>query len=881
MSLTKTPMSSRLASLPALAAALVLAAGCKNSETPIPNTANHLVVVSGSNQTADVAAALAAPLVVEVQDGANRAVAGVPITWTVTGGGSVSAASGATDAQGRNSVTWTLGAAPGLQTATATTSAVPGGSAAFVAGNGPSITGVVTIGNADPASFFSAARAPSQRGSRAAATPRYSNAGVEVTFRSEAFRADAAGSPAYRSLDVARATQVKLQQRLTLITANLPVRDMRVSPAILTAHLAVTDTTAIDAVITALRADPSVASVTRDVIRGVRDGAPASQRADLSGVHVTGTSPYHPTGAATRLPNDPYYSIQQWGANMVGLPRAWAITTGSTGFSVAVVDMGIRFDHASVAANLTSDGYDFVSPTSLADLGYPSPATLCEGGTIADIDDDGTAGPDPDPTDPDDLKYDATNNCWQHSELGDHGLWTAGIIGAVGNDGQNLTGVEWSARIRPIRVLGVTGDGIGFDIAQGILYAAGLPAVGAGGALVTAPSRSPIINLSLGGSGVDPADSSAVAAAEQAGCLVVAAAGNSTSDTPFYPAAYAGVVGVSAVGMDGVIASYSNGGAYVSLAAPGGEYRLDDNGGDGILGPGWDFETGKPTYVFGYGTSGAAPYVSGAAALLLAHEPGLSASAIAARLEQFATRPSTAGRTDNYGWGIVNAYNALTQQQGPPRATYVRLLDASSGAVVRTVAADAAGRFTFTQLPAGSYQLQAGEDESADATIGIPGRRFAWAGASGTPTDLTTTAGSSAVQTVGIALGVPTEAEPNDATSTANPLSVGGYAVGQITPPDAADYYQVLIPTAGTYTFETSGVTGACGYGIELDTSLRLLGPSGAVVASNNDNGLASGPFCSTITAALTAGTYYVEVLPSTSGLADHGRYRLQVRAGS
>ncbi|MDE3217095.1 MAG: PPC domain-containing protein, partial [Gemmatimonadota bacterium] len=238
-------------------------------------------------------------------------------------------------------------------------------------------------------------------------------------------------------------------------------------------------------------------------------------------------------------------------------------------------------------------------------------------------------------------------------------------------------------------------------------------------------------------------------------------------------------------------------------------------------------------------------------------------------------------RTDEYGWGIVNAYDALTQQDGPPRRRYVRLLDATSGATLKLVPVDATGAFALTQLAAGSYQLVAGEDEAGDGAIGVPGRRFAWAGAAAAPTVYTAASGSSLVQTAGITIGVPNESEPNDDTTSANPLSVGGYVVGQINPPDTVDYYRVLIPAAGTYTFETSGVMGACGWGLELDTDLQLFG-AGQTVASNDNSGATTGPFCSRITSALSPGTYYVAVTGSAgNGLADHGRYRLQVRAGN
>jgi subtilisin family serine protease len=860
--------------------ALVLA-DCKEGTAPTPGTPTTLALVSGSNQTGDVSAALVEPLVVRALDGAGRPVAGVAISWTVTGGGSASPPTSSTDAQGRDSATWTLGATPGAQAATATSSAIPGAAVSFTASNGPTITGAVSVADPDPTIFFAS---PPAQGStvssagRAAVRTRYSSRGITVTFRSGVVRVAAAGSPTYRSLEVARSAAAALRQRATGIVRGLPMGVVRVSPAILAAHITLTDTSNVDSVLAVLRADPSVASASRDVIYTVRDGSPTARPA---GPRAAFMGTQRSSGVATRLPDDPYYAVQSWGANMTDLPRAWAITTGSGSSSIAVVDMGVRFDDPALAANLTSDGYDFVSQTALSDLGHSSPGQICGGGTFTDIAGDGD-GPDSDPTDPDDVSFDSTNNCWQPSSLGDHGEWVSGIIGAVGNDGATMAGIDWTARIRPVRALGITGEGDAFDIAQGILYAAGLPASGAGDTLVTAPSRSAIINLSLVGFGDDPTERAAVAAAVQAGCLVVAAAGNASTSAPSYPAAYPDVVGVSAVGMDGTLASYSDMGSYVDLAAPGGEVRGDDNGGGGVLGPGWDFTSGQPVFLFGYGTSAAAPYVSGIAGLLLAANPGLSGTELAQRLEQYASRAPNSTRNDSYGWGIVNAYDALTEQDGPPRASYVRLLSVGKGRVVRTVAADATGQFALTQLDAGAYELQAGEDESGDGLIGLPGRRFSWAGSGAAPTTFTMGSEQPLVQTTAIALGVPTESEPNDTRGTADPLSVDSYVVGQIAAPDVTDEYRVVIPASGSYTFETSGVLGACGWGIELDTRLDLLESDGTALASNDNSGLATGPQCSRITAALAPGTYYVVVSGSTAnGLASQGRYRLQIRTGS
>ena len=867
-----------------VAAGAALFTGCrKEAAGPLVGVPTHLVVVSGSNQSGDVGARLGAALVVQALDGANDPVKGVSVSWSVTGGGAVSPASTVTDAGGKDSVTWTLGPRPGVQSATAIAPSYTGVSATFLAGNGAVITGSVAIANPSPTGMFAlpsaaaraaAARAPG-RAVLAARRPHYSDRGIVAVFRSDVLHLASAGSAAYRTAAVARSGVQVLTERLAAITRGFALSETRVSPAILAAHLTLADPAQMANALAALRADPAVAWAGPDVVISIRDGAPRPQAARLP---QRLSRPAVLPSATTRVPNSPLYFGQAWGANMLDLPKAWALTTGSQLVTVAVVDQGVRFDDPSLAANLTSDGYDFVEQLSLKSFGYDSIGTYCGTGVqFTTI--DGNGGPHADATDPDDILLDSLGTCWSHSPLGDHGQWTSGIIGAVGNNGLGVTGVAWTVRIRPVRVLGITGDGVAFDVAQGVLYAAGLPAIGANGALVSAPSRASIINISLGSPVDDSSLRSAVAAAVGAGCLVVASAGNQTWDLPSYPAAYPGVIDVSAVGMDGQIASYSNGGSSISLAAPGGEFRLDDNGGDGVLGLGWDFTVGQPVFLIGYGTSASAPYVSGVAALMLANQPGLSASDLASRLELNASRPPGATRDDNYGWGIVDAYNAIRQQNGSVRRSRVELFDAL-GTLTRSAYADSAGGFAFGNLGQGTYHVMAGEDEDGDGVIGVPGRRLGWAGGLAQVSTFAVTAQTS-VLTTAVTIGMPMEAEPNDQLAQANPLDVNSYVVGEITQPDAQDVYAVHLPVSAQYTFETSGVTGSCGLGIELDTYLTLTTASGAQAASNDDENSFTGPFCSKITGTFPAGTFYLVVNGSdANGLADHGRYRLQVRSG-
>ena len=862
--------------------AAVLAAGCNNES--ISEAPTYFKILSGTNQSGDVGVQLDSSLVVQVLDAGSRPVANVPLTWTPSGGGTVSATATTTDGEGKSSVKWTLAPTAGAQVVTVTSAQVTGVSVSFIATNGATVTGVVTAGNVSPFANFSLSPSRGSRLSKSLSSSRtvarrLSPNRIVVGFNNTTLGLAAAGTSAYRSMPTARAAVSRMQQSLTALSRSLPISDAQISPSMVAARVLVADPTQIENVMAELRKQPDVAWVERDEVVSIRDGAPRPMSAEFTRRFADRIVPSNaPTGlttsaVATRIPNDGNFYAQLWGANMLDLPKAWGITTGSANVTVAVVDMGIRFDHPDIGPSLTADGYDFVSR-----VGYGSTQDMCDGNTFDTIDGDGDAA-DPDPTDPDDLYFDDFSGCWEHETLGDHGLWTAGIIGAVGNDGVGVSGVNWTVKIRPVRVLGITGEGTNFDIAQGILYSAGLPAAGPNNTPVQAPTRAQIINLSLGGPSPSNTILAAVNAAYNAGSLIVAAAGNDGLDFPSYPAAYTNAMGVAAVGQDGTLATYSNAGTFISVAAPGGDYRLDDNGGGGVLGPGWNFVTGRSTYLFGYGTSAAAPYVSGIAALMLAQTPTLTAANLRSRLESFATRPPGVTRSDTLGWGIVNAYNSLTQTNGAPRATIVRLVDATTGVTARTMTASSNGTFTFSRVANGSYYVQAGDDESGDGLLGLPGRRFGWFGGFGAPTPINV---NNNAQAVSLVLGLPTEVEPNNDIASANILVPGSYVVGNITTPDTRDVYSVVISTAGVYTFETTGLVGSCGMGVELDTFMSIQAQGGTPVGTNNDFTSATGRFCSRLQPTLQPGIYYVTITGSgANGLANRGRYRLQVRAGT
>ena len=234
-----------------------------------------------------------------------------------------------------------------------------------------------------------------------------------------------------------------------------------------------------------------------------------------------------------------------------------------------------------------------------------------------------------------------------------------------------------------------------------------------------------------------------------------------------------------------------------------------------------------------------------------------------------------AGAGAFFGAGLVNAYNSLTQSFGPPTQLYARLYDAATGAIMQTALAQAGGAYAFTGLSDAQYDVYAGTDESGDQQLGIPGRLWGAFGGSAVPTPVTVA--GAATYPASFSIGFPSELEPNSTTGTANALVVGGSMFGSISNASTdLDAYRVKIPQPGTYTFETSGWIGACGFALEENTVMALYDSTGTVLTSNDDIDAAHFNYCSRITAVLNAGTYYVGI----TGYFGR-RYRLRARAGT
>lgn len=338
-------------------------------------------------------------------------------------------------------------------------------------------------------------------------------------------------------------------------------------------------------------------------------------------------------------PNDSRYA-DQWhyyeATGGLNLPTAWDKSTGA-GVTVAVIDTGYR-PHADLAANIVG-GYDMISDTDVSNDGNGRDSDASDPGDWVAANECGAGDP-------------ASGSSW-------HGTHVAGTIAAVSNNGSGVAGVAFGAKVLPIRVLGKCG-GYTSDIADGITWASGGSVAG----LPANPNPARVLNLSLGGGGsCDSTTQAAINGARGRGTVVVVAAGNSNANAAnFSPASCSGVITVAATNRSGGRAYYSNYGAVVDVAAPGGDVRSAAANGilstlnSGSSGPGAD------SLAYYQGTSMATPHVAGVVALMLSKNPALTPDQVESLLKG-STRafPATCSQC---GTGIVNASAAVDAAAG-------------------------------------------------------------------------------------------------------------------------------------------------------------------------------------------------------------------------
>lgn len=280
---------------------------------------------------------------------------------------------------------------------------------------------------------------------------------------------------------------------------------------------------------------------------------------------------------AAWTPNDPAFS-QQYGPQKIQAPRAWDITRSNSNVKIAIIDTGVQANHPDLSGKVIN-GYDFV--------------------------------------DGDNVPQDGNG----------HGTHCAGIAAAATNNGIGMAGVAPEAKILAVRVLNNSGSGTLNNVANGIIYAA--------------DQGAQVISLSLGGSSGSSTLQNAVNYAWNKGSVVVAAAGNSNTTAPSYPAYYDKAIAVASTDSSDNRSYFSNYGSWVDVAAPGSSIYST-------------YITS--TYRSLSGTSMATPHVAGVAGLLAAQ--GRNNVQIRAAIENSADQISGTGTYWTHG--RVNAYKAVT-----------------------------------------------------------------------------------------------------------------------------------------------------------------------------------------------------------------------------
>ncbi|MAV90719.1 MAG: subtilase [Bdellovibrionaceae bacterium] len=339
---------------------------------------------------------------------------------------------------------------------------------------------------------------------------------------------------------------------------------------------------------------------------------------------------YRIVGSATDLPNDPQLN-KLWGlinegqksngdgGTITGLPgfdinarKAWALETGSKDVRIAVIDTGINYNLDDIKDNIWTNEVELNGQPGVDDDGN---------GCIDDIHGCDFANNDGDPMD-------------GHG----HGSHVTGTIAASANNGKDIVGVAWHATVVGIKFLTDSGSGSLENAIKAIDYATKL------GVHMTSNS--------WGGGGRSEALLEAIQRAEAAGILFIAAAGNSSvnMDTrPQYPAGYdvPNIISVAAVDNAGNLASFSNYGRSVHIAAPG--VNILSTTPRGLQS--WS------------GTSMACPHVSGVAALVYSHFPNMNYSEVKDRI--LASARPTASIRGKVATGMLDAYYALSGETPP------------------------------------------------------------------------------------------------------------------------------------------------------------------------------------------------------------------------
>ncbi len=346
-------------------------------------------------------------------------------------------------------------------------------------------------------------------------------------------------------------------------------------------------------------------------------------------------------------PTDPQYT-NQWNltqANGINMPAAWDITTGSSNMVIAILDTGY-LNHADLSGRWIG-GYDFVSNTDRSNDSNLRDADATDPGDWVTAMEAASA-----PL----IGCPVTDSRW-------HGTAMAGIIAANANNATGIAGINWNAKLLPVRVVGKCG-GYESDIIDAMRWSVGIPVPG----VPDNPNKAKLLNVSLAAVGsCSPAYQSAIDDVTGKGVTIIVSAGNNGALVSNYsPGNCNGVITIGAVDKNGGLPGYANTGAAVAVAAPGGS----GTGNTAIpttLDSGTTTAVNDSIYAELTGTSIAAAHATGVASLMLTLNPVLLPSQIKYFLKNtagafpdaVALGSATNCNVNLCGGGIVDARSVL------------------------------------------------------------------------------------------------------------------------------------------------------------------------------------------------------------------------------
>jgi subtilisin family serine protease len=514
---------------------------------------------------------------------------------------------------------------------------------------------------------------------------------------------------------------------------------------------------------------------------------------------------------ADLTPNDPSFS-SLWGlqntgqviGGQTGTPgadisatSAWDISTGSRANVVAVVDTGIDYNHADLAANVWS------APTSFT-VTIGGQNITCAAGTHG---------------------FNAITNTCDPLDDNNHGSHCSGTIGAVGNNGVGVAGVNWTASIMGAKFLNSSGSGTTANAINAIEFTIQAKQVFGANANVR------VLSNSWGGGGFSQALLDEINKANTNNMLFVAAAGNNGSNNdsaPFYPASYTApnVVAVAATDNRDQIASFSNFGATsVDLGAPGVNVLSTTIGN---------------TYSFFSGTSMATPHVSGAAALVLSVCSLDTAALKSNLLNNVDPIPALSGITVT--GGRLNVDNAIRACSGPPTPDF----SLSASPASQTVTPGGSTAYTATVTPSGGFSGTVTFSASGLPAGAVASFNPASVTGSGFSTMTVTTSGTTPAGSYTLTITGTSGSLVHSTTVTLVVASATADFSLSATPSSqtvvrrgSTTYTVTVAPSgafAGTVTFSVSGLTGGASASFN-PTSVNTSGSSTMTVNAGNKTG--------------------------------------------